>query len=360
MDITGAAALAALTLTYICILVLLNKNNLRKIGSNDFLRGFNRLFGLFLIYCLFSLAYAADKPAALTDFLRLLSVLAGVNYAVIYYSGKDNLLKLFKLISLAAIFPLFLGLYQLISKKGIPELGFNRLYASFLHPNVFAQFLVFIFFILLYLLMNDKARTRAKLYLWLLTALTLLELFFTYTRGAWIALFISVSLYFLINTRPSLKLKFIFFGLIVFLCALPAIQKRFSDIEESKSYQLSSWQWRLKQWGSTLDSLKEHPIVGNGLGMYEKNFKIMAHNDYLRIAYETGFPGMILYVGVQLYLLALSFKGGGRSKIALSLIVSVIIMGAADNLARSTMILLYVFIAIGCLLSDKYESLAGK
>lgn len=355
------AALTTLLLAGICAITLFNKNNLRKIRSNKFLYGFNKLFGLFLIYCLFSIFNAYEKISAFADILRLLSIFILVNYAIIYYSGRHNFLKLLKLISLSAVIPLCLGIYQFIFKTGLPELGFNRLYASFLHPNVFAQFLVLIFFILLYLIINNQLRLRAKWYLYLLLSAVLFELCFTYTRGAWIALFISALLYFFIKTKTSEKLKFIFLGLLILSFTFPNIHRRFSDIEETRGYQLSSWQWRLKQWNSTINSLGEHLLIGNGLGMYEKRFRIMAHNDYLRIGYETGLPGLFLYISTLLYMLFLSFKRLFHSripaerhkfKIALSLMVSVIIMGAVDNLARSTMILLYIFVVIGHLLGS--------
>ena len=111
--------------------------------------------------------------------------------------------------------------------------------------------------------------------------------------------------------------------------------------------------------------------------MYENKFLFMAHNDYLRIAYETGIVGLSAYLTFLFLILAHSIKKMAWERngqfqaecvTVASIMIAFLIMSAVDNLARSTVVLLYTFCVIGALLgreSDiteklRYENTPGK
>ena len=348
------AAVSTLFLVGLCGIMLLNKKALRSIRNNRFLRVFNRLFLLFLVYCLFQIVHSPQKITSLIDLTRLLSVFVAANYAAVYLNQEKGGSKLLWAILVSSIIPIGLGAYQFLFQRGMLELGYNRINGSFVHPNVFSQYLLLILFILFYLFNTRSLKLWQKFFVYPMLSIVIAELLLTFTRSTWIALVISFTIFVLIKTAFSQKVKFIFIGAAIMISVFPYAQKRFSDIQDKKYYELSSWQWRLKQWSQTYESFLEHPFIGSGMGMHERDFKVMAHNDYLRIAYETGIFGLIFYASILFFILFFAFREtlkemviaqSNRYKIGLVVIVSLMIMSLADNLARSTVVILYFFIA---------------
>jgi len=348
------AAISTLFLVGLCGVMLLKKKAFRSIRNNRFLRVFNRLFLLFLAYCLFQIVHSPQKLTSLIDLIRLLSVFVAANYAAVYLNQEKKGGKLLWAILFSAIVPIGMGIYQFLFQRGMLELGYNRINGSFVHPNVFSQYLLLILFILFYLFNTRSLKLWQKFFVYPMLAIVIAELLLTFTRATWIALAISFMIFVFIKTAFSQKVKFFFIGAAIMISVFPFAQKRFSDIQDKKYYQLSSWQWRLKQWSETYESFLEHPFIGSGMGMHERDFKIMAHNDYLRIAYETGIFGLIFYASILFFILFFAFRQtqkekviaeSNRYKIGLSIIASLMIMSMADNLARSTVVILYFFIA---------------
>ncbi len=380
MDITASitpvkgvnlAAIATIFFVIVCGPVLLSKNNRKIISDSRFLMNFNKIFILFLLYCFFPLYNSKELTFSLSDFPRQLSILVAINYASVYFSQQKKKLKLLWLIVISAMVPLAFGLYQFIFKKGMPELGFNRILGTFVHPNVYSEYLLLIFFVLFYIFSNYKIGFFLKIFCYLVFTLVIMELFLTFTRGTWIALAASVMVFTILRSKFLQIIKYSFFVILVLALLFPVLQKRFSDIEDNKPGQLSSWQWRLQQWRQTTDALSQHPLIGNGMGMHERQFKMMAHNDYLRITYETGILGPMIYLSILLYILFSALKKVFQArerlklnqyKISLALILSIITMSVVDNLARSTFIVLYFFVVIGYFLETRrnYENPASK
>ena len=349
------ASVASIVFIIVCGTLVVQKKNLAVLRKNSFMRSFNILFLLFLLACASSCFNTQIFVISMTDVLRVLSIWVAVNYAVIYFGDSQGSKKLFMLIIASSLMPLCLGLYQFVFRKGMPELGYNRLYGSFTHTNVFSQYLVLICLLLIHKIWTSRVRAR-NLWMYLLAAVALFELFSTYTRGAWIALAVSLAVYVLFKNSLATKLKCVLGSAVLLMALFPKLQERFADINETKYYQLSSWQWRLKMWSMATEYLKEHPFIGHGLGMYEREFSMMAHNDYLRISYEIGFVGLFLYVGMLLFLLFYAMKKMLKNtsleiasgyKIIVSLVLGLLAMSMVDNLARSTVVVMYFFVFIG-------------
>jgi O-antigen ligase len=244
---------------------------------------------------------------------------------------------------------------QFIFKRGFIESGFNRVSGTFLHPNGFSQYLTMVFLVVFYLIQSRERTRKQRLFLYGYLGVVASALFMTYTRGAWIG--VSAAFMFFLFVKNSFRTKAGYFilALIVLAALMPTIQKRFSEVEKRKQEDLSSWQWRIQQWKQTADFVREDPVVGKGIGVFEIVFDIGVHNDYLRIAYETGFSGLLSYVGLLLYLLfaaiarlrrATDQEEINRYKLAASLVIAFMLMSFSDNLLRGTIILLYYFAVI--------------
>lgn len=81
----------------------------------------------------------------------------------------------------------------------------------------------------------------------------------------------------------------------------------FYNINESKGSDVTSALWRIYQWNKILiffmNSSLDKILFGYGIGTTDILFKLKAHNDYIRILFETGIVGFILnmFVWILLY-----------------------------------------------------------
>ncbi len=261
--------------------------------------------------------------------------------------------KIINMFLLSSIVPFILGFYQLATGTGLVRQGFHRIYGVFLHPNVYAEYLMFLFFISVYILTTYRLKQGQKIALYFYQFIVLASLYFTFTRNVWIALVVSLILYSMFKTSVLKKLAYLFVFIVSGLILSPLLAERFADVLGKGSSQYSSWAWRLQLWEETFAELFKHPYIGHGLGMYEKFADIMAHNDYLRVAFEIGFGGLFLYVVVMSFIGFLSLRnvyavkseaGSTMSKILLCLTAALMTISFADNVMRSTVIMLYFFI----------------
>lgn len=359
----NVASVITILLIFIGIMVLCKKDNLAKIKGDTFLLNINRIFLLFLLVSLFSLINTGNFIISFADWFRLVSVIVIFNYAYLYLSGEDNLRFLIYLVLLSSILPLCFGFYQFLFNAGnLFTPGFNRIYGTFVHPNVFGQYLLVVFFLVFYFISNHKSNRIFRIGLYLLISLIIFEIYHTFARGVWIALFVSLILYSLSYRALGRKFFYLLIAALLISFVYANIQERFMDITHPGSYHMSSWEWRVMVWNKTVSSIKEHPIIGHGLGMYKQKFYFAAHNDYLRLAYEIGILGLIFYLYFPCYILFESIKNSlsagdtyekKKNAIVICLIVALLIMSTADNLARSTGILIYMFCVLGGLVGGK-------
>ena len=81
----------------------------------------------------------------------------------------------------------------------------------------------------------------------------------------------------------------------------------FYNINESKGSDVTSALWRIYQWNKILiffmNSSLDKILFGYGIGTTDILFKLKAHNNYIRILFETGIVGFILnmFVWILLY-----------------------------------------------------------
>lgn len=357
----GAATLGALVAG--CAF-LARREPRERFARSRILKRFNLLFLLFLAVALLSFGRSGYPAVAAADWLRLASVAMVFNVAYLGFSGEQRLSLLTKTILISAALPLAFGFHQFLTNTGFHfTRGFNRVYGTFLHPNVFAQFLLVMVFTLL---THEGRRPEGKGFSTasaFLLCVMLFEIYQTYTRSVWLSLFITLVLY---SLRYRFFYKKVFYYILlaaVIALLFENIRIRFLDIFYPGMGRASSLQWRLMVWENTLQHIPERLFLGHGLGTFEIHFAYMAHNDYLRLAYETGLFGVVTYLLPVGYLLrvAAARSIGAKERdarlniTALCLLTGLLMMSVGDNLARSTVILAYLYAVVGAVLGTEHE-----
>ena len=144
----------------------------------------------------------------------------------------------------------------------------------------------------------------------------------TFQRAAWLALLISVI--FLIIAHRELRKGFLLAGILTISGLAAITASNFSDGQKFiKSLQgrmssISSYEsdvsalHRLEEWKASLKMIRQHPVIGNGLGskvyfyspLYSKDNRRLGyqsddfyiHNSFIWVAVKTGLVGTLLFI----------------------------------------------------------------
>lgn len=184
-----------------------------------------------------------------------------------------------------------------------------RAYASFGNPNVYAVFLIVaIVLSLTYAL--DKKRGKERIYYFTVFGFNLVAMVLTWTRGAWLALILSLLAYLVLHLRRAPKLLLFPLAVIpVALSFLPDtfIQRLMSIFNMADSSVAS----RLSIWRSSLLMLKDNIFTGVGVGetSFKEEFLKYAedavtaphsHNVFLELACQAGIFTLAVFLFILL------------------------------------------------------------
>jgi len=312
-----------------------------------------RLFCIFIAFCLISTFHSIKPFLSFVDLLRFVGLLM-VALAAYHVFDRHDVKLLFCIFIGALILPILFSIGQLILRSGITDSGFTRIYGTFIHPNSFAFFLLTIMFFLFVNLIYNRFGVSFFLNILLLLVCSIF-LVLTFTRAAWIGLFIGIFVSAILVREY--RTRIIVFLLAFTLLISPLIVKRFADIGQGKTFgfRTDSWTWRIQTWTNSLPLFYEHPIVGIGVGMFPEVKAVYAHNDYVRLLVETGLVGCLIYIAFFFYLLIKSFllfrvtDDLFEKQFALTIFILCIVyllISFSDNLSRSASILTYFFVLV--------------
>ena len=129
-------------------------------------------------------------------------------------------------------------------------------------------------------------------------------LYHTYTRSAWVAAVIGLVAVAWIGRRKILGLALVV-SVVVGLIAVPTIRQRFADLASvaggttvnAQGNTSNSLAWRFDYWGQVLPLALQNPVTGIGLKMsaFMTDQAKEPHNDFLRALVETGIVGGLAY-----------------------------------------------------------------
>ncbi|MDF1738513.1 MAG: O-antigen ligase family protein [Verrucomicrobiales bacterium] len=142
-------------------------------------------------------------------------------------------------------------------------------------------------------------------------------------RGAWLAIALTALFSLVVTPHPFKRVNMIGLGVAALIggLTLACNDTLFERFRSSFDPSVESSSIRLHLWDANVKMLGNHPFgIGfnaNDILLPEKlaelgypalSFQTHPHNEYLDYAVATGFPGVLLYLGVTIWLLVLTVK----------------------------------------------------
>jgi len=335
--------------------------NVKKIYSTPL---FYPIF-IFIGLCFLSIFYSIDTFTSIREFIRIATIFLLYFLAYKLIEDKKDFYLLLKIILISYIIPAIVGLIQFFNNSGMTDDfgGFQRIYGTFAHPNLFAFYTFFILGLLISLLLTSQKTSSLifnKKIIIIAIGLSVFLLFATYTRSALACLSFFVLIFGILKYRRMLLV-----GALLFLAAY-----FLSDVFRERLWELISLDpygsivWRFKLWKDILPLSLWQPWFGYGLGTFEKLTEfyrgfslgsLEAHNDYLKIFIENGIIGLTAYfwviIGLLFSLWKIFKKTIKKEKIIglglLVITISLIVAASFDNILRTTALQWNLWIIFG-------------
>lgn len=274
-----------------------------------------------------------------------------------------------KVVILSAVFPALIGLLEFVTGAGLySNPGFeNRIAGTFGHPNVFAYYLMIVISLIGATVLHTKWLTKGdKPFLVMLAGIYSFLLIQTFTRGAWIGLFL-IGYLALLTKYPRKTIVgstlTVIFGLVFSLSYVSVNQiegvnlppldsnplvKRVTDLfAEDPS---DSVIWRRNIWADMFETGLQRPITAHGTGSIEYVTEqvrglalgaLEVHNDYIKVFVEMGAVGLFMYLLLIAGMLAYFLDFYRTSKnvyvlVVLYIVIALYFSSFYDNLLRQT------------------------
>lgn len=279
--LSDKVCLVLLGVFFTAVLVSMTVSDHPKQSFRGLIKVIRQIGTLFVVFYFFRIPAAQTKLKWVVFFSFLLLIADG---AVQYFRGVDFLR----------------GFEAQAASSG------RRLSASFEHYGKLAAYLCAVLPVIIGYALSEWRRgiQRYTFWIWLgLASFGCTLLFFTRSRGAFIAFFLAfVSILLLRRAWKSLLVLFVC-G-IIFVSVLPKSMVIHLDAENKEQSVIE----RFELWHRAFDVIQATPWTGTGINTYavahqqhdtRKNWRVQnyyAHNGYLQTASEIGIPGALALI----------------------------------------------------------------
>ncbi len=255
-----------------------------------------------LAYVLMDVGYLTVAFAGYrVDFMYMLYALL-----IPYVVDKDDIVPLFKFMVLGGFLLAIHGVYEYIIKAPVPaqwiplgEHARTRVYSLFGSPNAFGSYLAFITPTAIGLALYEKDRAQ-RLFFAAAAVFAAMALVFTYTRGAWAAIFVAILvLTWLVDKRLTVVAIVLAVASYFFL---PPIHSRLDQFLSPVYWAQANQSGRIARWANAWDQMVRNPLFGAGLGRYggavaSQYFGVIYVDDYYgKTLAEMGLVGILSYL----------------------------------------------------------------
>mgnify|MGYP001572134056 CR=1 FL=1 len=274
------------------------------------------LYGILFLSIIFSpfILTVAEKITSVMYLLRFItysSVLFTVHYLYTKNTIKPNVvIKLFLISAGIVAFFGWIEYFLYPNLRNLSYLGwdphYKRIFSSFLDPNFLGLFMVLS---LLMVLLCKISRYQK----FILGALFFFTLMFTYSRGSYLTLIITLIFYFIKTQKPRYIL------VIFLLMAITAVLLPRPSGEGVRLERLFSITERLENWKLGWKIFADHPILGVGFNairyvkisyQYPQDNLLESHsgagldNSFLLVAATSGIIGLIVFLLILFHIYA--------------------------------------------------------
>ena len=291
--------------------------------------------------------------SAFVGYGRAIDALTAALLTSIWFSARrfwntknENRLVFFSSVGLLIVSAIGVGQYALgmaelrwVDATRFGDIG-GRVTSLFSNPNILSVYLLLYFPFALWATFSLQNKARIRVFYAITTVFCALCILLTWSRGAWLGLFLECFL-FLLFYSPKTRKATLALPLLVLL-SVPVLPKSFrgrlfsiGDIGES------SIRYRLLTWQGTWRMLLSHP---EGIGVGERAWRTIfrhfavsgtarvmhAHNIFLQVAAELGIVGLLLF----LFLVAMSLLRAlkERKAVLFAAVLGTLVMGLFDHL----------------------------
>lgn len=204
---------------------------------------------------------------------------------------------------------------EFLRNRSIADLsgGVQAATSSFSHYNSFGGYLVVVLSLVAALLLANNYSMLKINGLSALAILSTMAIIFTFSRGSWLAMFISF-IFMSVFSGENIKRLIPVFLAVIILFLFPAFYERLF-----LTFKAGGDSDRFRYWLTAWKMINEHPFFGMGVGTFMANFSkylpncnvSYAHNCYLQIWAEAGvfslisfmlFVSSFIYLGVKKFL----------------------------------------------------------
>jgi O-antigen ligase len=230
------------------------------------------------------------------------------------------------LISVYGIVQHFTGIhwFKAIPPKAAPDLGFV-VCGNFSHSLTFGNYIgtAAAFLVGFTFGAHDKPTRATRLFFVASSLLGMTATVLSYARGAMVGLVLAVVILGFVLVRKHLLFALGTIAVLatVIVIAMPGLTTRFTDKIETDFGGVYEG-GRVFIWKNSLKVIKENPVFGVGQGNFkaaytshlrpdipEKRKHVHAHNDLLNVAAIAGIPGMLMFFGMWIAVMAYLSKG---------------------------------------------------
>ncbi len=343
-------------------------------------RGLFKYFLIFLSACLLSLVVNIPHLNGLSFFVALLYFIRLASYYSLIFAlqfvDKKFLSTLhLKLIASGALFA-FLGLLQYFFYPNLKNLHYAgwddhlyRLFSTMLDPNFAGIFMVFVLILITCstLYYFRKANLRMTALLAFLGLFTLISIYLTYSRSAFLSMIVGIVILLIVSNKNKIIYP------VIILLAVLLLAFSNSSVEGLNPFRTFSALERVDSAGVALSIVGRNPILGVGFGAYRyaqlrygysrdisdipNNSAASTDNSYLLILATTGVIGFIAFI-VFIFELMKNLKTRISEKNVLSvaafpILCALMFNSLFINTLFYTLILAWVFIIIGATVNMK-------
>ncbi|HNS52178.1 MAG TPA: O-antigen ligase family protein [Anaerolineae bacterium] len=347
MNLSGALNSAAVGLGILTLL--------RRLARREplFVAAPGRVYALFLLVGILSMAGSIDLPGSLKEWARLASGLAVYLMVASVARDERGTRRVVTVIYASSIVPLALACLQSVTGRGYFFLGFigteyaYRPQGTFAHPAALGSYLLILLTLAVGLIMTCSTRVRVALLAWSGAAAACLVL--TLARAQWLGMMVATLV---VGFLKRWWLAFLALVLAALLLAgVPLLRERLTASD--------SVEWRLELWQVGWSLAWPPSVLGQGVGTAHLLVNQLLpkvdsppHNDYLKALIEMGWLGLLTFVAWLLALLRHAWKAyrsaldrvaSWRALSLMAVVLAGMVISLADNYHGYTAVQWYLW-----------------